>query len=213
VVMEHLLPQPLADFAQAYPGIEVEVVENAFLVDLARRQAEDAPGPTQLQADVALRLSTHVSEHLVGRQLGMTHCRAYALRGAPGLPQAITPLPQLLREAPWVAFERDGHHRVYDHWMRKHLAQSDVRVRVDIFNAAAAMLRTGVGIGILPSFMQARHPELLPVSDVIPEMSVPVWMLTHPDLRQTARVRVFMSLVGDALAQRLQAGGSAADPA
>ena len=213
VVMEHLLPQPLADFAQAYPGIEVEVVENAFLVDLARRQAEDAPGPTQLQADVALRLSTHVSEHLVGRQLGMTHCRAYALRGAPGLPQAITPLPQLLREAPWVAFERDGHHRVYDHWMRKHLAQSDVRVRVDIFNAAAAMLRTGVGIGILPSFMQARHPELLPVSDVIPEMSVPVWMLTHPDLRQTARVRVFMSLVGDALAQRLQAGASAADPA
>ncbi len=209
VVMEHLLPQPLADFAQAYPGIEVEVVENAFLVDLARRQAEDAPGPTQLQADVALRLSTHVSEHLVGRQLGMTHCRAYALRGAPGLPQTVTPLPQLLREAPWVAFERDGHHRVYDHWMRKHLAQSDVRVRVDIFNAAAAMLRTGVGIGILPSFMQARHPELLPVSDVIPEMSVPVWMLTHPDLRQTARVRVFMSFVGDALAQRLQAG----DPA
>ena len=205
VVMEHLLPQPLADFARAYPGIEVEVVENAFLVDLARRQAEEAPGPTQLQADVALRLSTHVSEHLVGRQLGMTHCRAYALRGAPGLPQTLTPLPQLLREAPWVAFERDGHHRVYDHWMRKHLAQSDVRVRVDIFNAAAAMLRTGVGIGILPSFMAARHPELMPVSEVIPDLSVPVWMLTHPDLRQTARVRVFMSFVGDALLRRLAA--------
>jgi DNA-binding transcriptional LysR family regulator len=46
VVMEHLLPRPLADFARAYPGIEVEVVENAFLVDLARRQAEEAPGPT-----------------------------------------------------------------------------------------------------------------------------------------------------------------------
>lgn len=205
VVMEHLLPQPLADFARAYPGIEVEVVENAFLVDLARRQAEEAPGPTQLQADVALRLSTHVSEHLVGRQLGMTHCRAYALRGAPGLPQALTPLPQLLREAPWVAFERDGHHRVYDHWMRQHLVQSDVRVRVDIFNAAAAMLRTGVGIGILPSFMQARHPELVPVSEAIPELSVPVWLLTHPDLRQTARVRVFMSFVGDALLRRLAA--------
>lgn len=208
VVMEHLLPQPLADFARAYPGIEVEVVENAFLVDLARRQAEEAPGPTQLQADVALRLSTHVSEHLVGRQLGMTHCRAYALRGAPGLPQALTPLPQLLREAPWVAFERDGHHRVYDHWMRQHLAPSNVRVRVDIFNAAAAMLRTGVGIGILPSFMAARHPELMPVSEVIPDLSVPVWMLTHPDLRQTARVRVFMSFVGDALARRLAADDS-----
>jgi hypothetical protein len=37
VVMEHLLPQPLAEFARACPGIEVEVVENAFLVDLASR--------------------------------------------------------------------------------------------------------------------------------------------------------------------------------
>jgi hypothetical protein len=45
----------------------------------------------------------------------------------------------------------------------------------------------------------------MPVSEVIPDLSVPVWMLTHPDLRQTARVRVFMSFVGDALLRRLAA--------
>lgn len=38
VIMEHLLPAPLADFARAYPGIEVEVTENAFLVDLSRQR-------------------------------------------------------------------------------------------------------------------------------------------------------------------------------
>jgi len=32
---------------------------------------------------------------------------------------------------------------------------------------------------------------------------VPVWMLTHPDLRQTARVRVFMQQVGDAVSALL----------
>lgn len=203
VVMEHLLPQPLADFAAAYPGIEVEVVENAFLVDLARRHADT--GPAQLQADVALRLSANVAEHLVGRPLGPTHCRVYALRGAAGLPQALTPLPALLRDAPWVAFERDATHRVYDRWMRTHLAHAHVRVRVDIFNAAAAMLRTGIGVGVLPTFVAERHPELVAVSEPIPELSVPVWMLTHPDLRGTARVRAFMQHVGDALALRLQA--------
>ncbi len=203
VVMEHLLPRPLADFAATYPGIEVEVVENAALVDLARRHVDASPALAQLQADVALRLSSHVAEHLVGRQLGMTHCRAYALRGAAGLPQTVTPLPELLRDAPWVAFERDATHRVYDEWMRTHLTHSQVRVRVDIFNAAAAMLRTGVGIGVLPTFMQPRHPELVAVSEVIPELSAPVWMLTHPDLRHTARVRAFMQMVGDALARRL----------
>jgi DNA-binding transcriptional LysR family regulator len=206
VVMEHLLPQPLADFARAYPGIEVEVVENAFLVDLSRRSADSAQTWARLEADVALRLSTNVAEHLVGRQLGMTHCRAYALRGGPGLPQSPLPLATLLRDAPWVAFERDATSRVYDRWMRTQLAQAQVRVRVDIFNAVAAMLHTGIGIGVLPTFMETRHPGLVAVSEVIPELSVPVWMLTHPDLRQTARVRAFMQHVGDALSERLRSG-------
>ena len=52
--------------------------------------------------------------------------------------------------------------------------------------------------------MESRHPELVAVSEPIPELSVPVWMLTHPDLRDTGRVRVFMQHVGDAIAERLQ---------
>jgi DNA-binding transcriptional LysR family regulator len=202
--MDHLLPQPLADFARAYPGIEVEVVENAFLVDLASRHTDADQGWTRREADVALRLSGQVAEHMVGRQLGMTQCRVYARRGAPDLPQTLTPLETLTREAPWVAFERDASSRVYDTWLRQRLAQANVRVRVDIFNAKAAMLRTGIGVGVLPTFMEAKHPELVAVSEPIPELALPVWIITHPDLRRTARVRAFMQFVGDALVQRLR---------
>lgn len=203
VVMEHLLPEPLADFARSHPGIEVEVVENAFLADLSRRHAHESAGWARREADVAIRLSPQVAEHLVGRPLGRSQCRVYARRGAPGLPQTVQPLATLLRDAPWVAFERDNTTRVYDQWMRKHLPATQVRLRVDIFNAAAAMLHTGLAVGLLPSFMEQRHPELVPVSDPIPELAVPVWMLTHPDLRQTARVRAFMQHVGDRVAARL----------
>jgi DNA-binding transcriptional LysR family regulator len=206
VLMDHLLPQPLADFARAYPGIEVEVVENAVLVDLSSRQADNPQAWGRREADVAVRLSGQVAEHLVGRQLGMTQCRVYALRGAAGLPQAVTSLDILAREAPWVAFERDASARIYDQWLHQRLAHANVRVRVDIFNAKAAMLRTGIGVGVLPTFMEARHPELVAVSEPIAELAQPVWLLTHPDLRQTARVRAFMQFVGDALAQRLKAG-------
>jgi hypothetical protein len=34
-------------------------------------------------------------------------------------------------------------------------------------------------------------------------------MLTHPDLRETARVRAFMQHVGDALSQRLAVAANA----
>lgn len=205
VLMDHLLPQPLAEFARAYPGIEVEMVENAVLADLSSASAAAPQNRGRREADVALRLSAHVAEHLVGRELGMTQCRVYALRGAPGLPQQLTPLTELVRSAPWVAFERDASARIYDRWMREHLAHADVRLRVDIFNAKAAMLRTGIGVGVLPTFMQDKHPELVAISEPIPELAAPVWMLTHPDLRKTARVRAFMQFVGDALAKRLAA--------
>jgi DNA-binding transcriptional LysR family regulator len=204
VIMEHLLPRPLASFARRYPGIEVEVVENAFMVDLSRRHADQANSWSRLEADVAMRLSSNVAEHLVGRKLGMTQCRVYAARGAEGMPQEVTPLPALVKDAPWIAFERDTQTRVYDRWMRQQLAQANVRLRVDIFNAMVAMIRTGIGIGVLPTFMEANHPEIVAVSDPIPELAVPVWMLTHPDLRETARVRVFMEHVGDAVAQLLR---------
>jgi DNA-binding transcriptional LysR family regulator len=205
VIMDHLLPQPLAAFARTYPGIEVEVVENAILVDLSRRHASPGQSWARLEADVAMRLSAQVAEHLVGRQLGTSHCRVYALRGAPDLPQGITPLPVLLREAAWIVFGRDAQAQVYDQWMGEQIKQAKVRARVDIFNAKAAMIRTGLGVGVLPTFMEARHPELMPVSEPMPELAVPVWMLTHPDLRQTARVRAFMQHVGDAVAERLRA--------
>jgi DNA-binding transcriptional LysR family regulator len=204
VVMEHLLPQPLAQFARAFPGIEVEVVENAVLVDLSRQRADESPAWVRREADVAVRLSTHVAEHLVGRQLGQTQCRVYACRGAPDLPQTVQPLSVLVREAPWVAFERDAQSRVYDRWMQQQLAQARVRLRVDIFNAVASVLRTGIGVGVLPTFMEPRHPELVAVSEPIPQLAVPVWMLTHPDLRETARVRAFMQHVGDSVAARLR---------
>jgi DNA-binding transcriptional LysR family regulator len=204
VVMEHLLPEPLAGFVRAYPGLEVEVVENAFLVDLASRHTDTDQGWTRREAEVALRLSGQVADYLVGRRLGTTQCRVYALRGGPGLPQEVTALDVLLRDAPWVAFEHDASARVYDHWLRQHLVRANVRVRVDIFNAKAAMLHTGIGVGVLPTFMERKHPELVAVSDPIPELAQPVWMVTHPDLRQTARVRAFMGFVGDALVRRLQ---------
>lgn len=203
VLMDHLLPQPLADFARAFPGIEVEVIENAFLADLSSRSANPVQQGLRQEADVALRLSRHVADYLVGRELGLTQCRVYALRGAPGLPQQPTRIEVLTREAPWVAFERGASARVYDHWMREHLARAQVRVRVDIFNAKAAMLRTGIGVGVLPTFMERKHPELVAVSEPIAELAQPVWMLTHPDLRRTARVRAFMQFVGDALAAQL----------
>jgi DNA-binding transcriptional LysR family regulator len=85
VVTEHLLPTPLADFARAYPGIEVERVENAFMMYWARRYAEISSAWARREADVVLRLSKKLDDHLVGRPLKGIYCPVCTRRGSPGL--------------------------------------------------------------------------------------------------------------------------------
>ncbi len=192
IAMQYLLPAPLAAFARAHPGIEVEVTENSQLADLSRREA-----------DVALRMSARLPEHLVARRLGEMRLRIYAPRGVRGLPQKRTPIERLVETAPWIGFERDSRSRFFDRWLAETVPPERIRLRVDLFQSMAAMLRTGLGIGLLPSFVEPHEPGLVAVSDDIDELTTPVSLLTHPDLRRTARVRVFMQQVGDALAALL----------
>jgi len=156
---------------------------------------------------VALRLSHQVPEHWVGRRLGSARWKVYAKRGAVGLPQRKTPLDSLFAKAPWVAFEREGTANRFARWMQERIPTEQVRLRVDIFNSIVAMLRTGLGVGVLPTFVEASETDLIPVSAGIDELETPMWVLTHPDLRRTARIQAFMQLVGDAVAAKLQQAG------
>jgi DNA-binding transcriptional LysR family regulator len=192
IAMLYLLPLPLAAFASAHPGIEVEVVEAMALVDLSRRDA-----------DVALRISAQVPQHLVGRQLGTVRFRVYARRGAKGLPQRRQPVEQLVETAPWIGFEGDRSGTFFERWMNTHVSAERIRLRVDLFHSMNVMLKTGLGVGLLPTFVGSAEPELVAVSDDIERLSTPIWMLTHPDLRGTARIGSFMQEVGEAIALRL----------
>lgn len=198
VLLHDLIPEALAAFARAHPAIEVQAIELPELADLSRREA-----------DLALRMATQVPEHLVGRRLGDARFRVYAQRGAAHLPQTPQPLGELLTRHDWVSFDQDRFSHQYDQWLNQHVPPERVRLRVDLFNALSAMLRTGLGIGLLPTFAGDRDDRLLAVSAEIDELQTPVWLLTHPDLRNTARVRAFWQQVGDAASARLASSPAA----
>ena len=57
------------------------MIENAYLADLSSRHADPEQNWTRREADVALRLSENVAEHLVGRQIGIAEGKLYDAAG------------------------------------------------------------------------------------------------------------------------------------
>ena len=73
-------------------------------------------------------------------------------------------------------------------------------------------MEAGAGIGPLPCFIADRKPALVRLSDVNPDFSAGLWLLTHPDLRQSARVRAFMDFVGAEISRQKRGVEGGAKP-
>jgi hypothetical protein len=60
--------------------------------------------------------------------------------------------------------------------------------------------RAGLGIAVLPAFPQTCVPDLQLLSASIAALETPLWLITHPELKNTTRALVLMRALGPALA-------------
>jgi DNA-binding transcriptional LysR family regulator len=75
-------------------------------------------------------------------------------------------------------------------------------------NSSHCMLQLalqGFGATLLPCFLGDRCSDLTRVGYLLPELDLGLWMLTHSDLRRSARVRAFMDFAGAELIKHRRA--------
>jgi len=188
IVIEHLMAPALAQFGSAFPEIQIELAASREHVSLRRREAE-----------VAIRIADTVPDWLVGRKLANLRFRIYGpSRGGTKLP--LRAVGELTGERRWISFERDAGDGKFDRWLAREVPGSSVVLRVDNFSHAATMVRSGLGIALLPAFVEAHIDGLQPLSPPIAALQTPLWLITHPELREATRVKVLMRAFGPALA-------------
>jgi DNA-binding transcriptional LysR family regulator len=59
--------------------------------------------------------------------------------------------------------------------------------------------RAGIGIALLPCYLGDRDDGVRRISGVLPDLASELWVVTHQDLKNTARIRAFLSMIGDAI--------------
>jgi DNA-binding transcriptional LysR family regulator len=192
VVIEHLLAPVLAQFGSAFPEIQIELVASREHVSLRRREA-----------DVAIRIADAVPDWLVGRKLAELEYKVYG-RGRSRATATLRTVEDLAGERRWIGFERDARDLKFDRWLADKVPESSVVLRVDTFTHAATMVRAGLGIALLPAFVEASLPDLRPLTAPISALRTPLWILTHPELKESMRIKVLMRAFGPALANAVE---------
>jgi DNA-binding transcriptional LysR family regulator len=165
----------------------LEIAVSNELFSLAKRDA-----------DVAVRPSMTPPETLVGRKIGII---AQAIYGRKDLiPKDGVDLD--IHAAEWVGPDERMAYRILDKWMADQGLEGHCRFRVDTLFGMYAAVRDGAGLAVLPCYLADNDQWLIRFSEAIPTLSTDLWLLTHSDLRKTARIQAFSSFVAGLVKDR-----------
>ncbi len=185
-IAKTLLNPILAKCRALYPQINLHVAVDNMMFNLSRRDA-----------DIALRASSKPPEHLLGKRIAPL---AMAVYGSATYLEKNT-LPDL-SEHTWIALgESQERHRTLQ-WLEKIKPLDQVAYRMDGFAAIAQACTDGLGLALLPCFLGDSTPALRRVNLPEPTLSTELWLLTHPDLRSTARIKAIFQTMQRELSLR-----------
>jgi molybdate transport repressor ModE-like protein len=180
--VEALLPflvEPIAELTAGYP-LRVNLI-----------LADTGPSVRDREVDVAIGVMKRPPPGCWGVRLGKLPYGVF------GTTAAVAREPEPL----WVVRALSERSSPESAWEREHVNGFAARAE---FNALVSLVAGGVGVGLIPRPLAALHPQLVEIPayrERVAPLERTAWLLTHPDLRKTPRVRVLM----DALTRRFRA--------
>lgn len=191
-----VLTGQIARFHAIHPRISVELLIDNRILSLSRREA-----------DIALRVMRPKQGDLYGRKLADIAWSVYAARGLAGTLPAIRDLR--FEHLPMIGWENGVTGINTADWLERHGAGSSTIYRTNSVVNQLVAARAGIGVAVLPCYLGDPESDLIRlIPEPIPALDRELWIVTHEDLRRTARVRAFFDVVGEGIiaARNLLAG-------
>lgn len=182
-LLHGLLGPHLAGFQSQYPDIHLEVVLDSQHLSLTKRQA-----------DVAIRPTDTPPETLVGRRISDLNFGIYGSHSYLALHQNLDDLSAHT----WLTMDESLSHLGAYKWMQSHIERPKTCLASNNFFGLLAGAKSHMGLTILPCFMGDQEEGLKRVQKLDHRSSL--WVLTHSDLKNSARIRAFLDYMYDALA-------------
>ena len=180
--IQQLLLPCLKDFAIRYPEIEIELIASDTVFNLAVHEA-----------DIAFRATDDPPPNVLGTRIGTF---AVAVYGTPELIARHRSDPDAVGAITWTG-------GVMPEWLPRCFPGMKVRYFVNSLAISHDLARAGMGFALLPCGLGDTAPELARAPVDPGEPGRGFWVLSHIDLRTTARLRIFRDFMLEAIAPHL----------
>ena len=181
------LVKALRGFRDQYPGITVDVKIENTAADLLRREA-----------DIALRMFRPVQNDLVAKRTVTMNYGYYAHKdylAEHGTPTSLSELKDHNFILP--------HDEILAHTSKnpkKHIGMAKAAAfRSNNLIALSTAVNEGYGIGAYSCLLAAHAPDLVRLFDDHIVFSSDIWLVSHAELRRSARIRAMFDYIGDVL--------------
>ncbi len=188
-LLVHLLTPIFARFCETFAEMRLDIVLGNQALNLSKRDA-----------DVAVRATDDPPETLVGRRIATIAWAVYGRAEAFPEPERVDLLDLFSRR--WVSLGDNLANLKVTRYIAGHVAPERIVYRVNTVLGLAEAIGAGIGVGAMPCFIGNADPKLVRLTPPHEEFSVGLWLLTHPDLRQSARVRAFMDFVAEEIVRK-----------
>lgn len=187
IVANFVLPTIIAEFREAEPDIQIELVASNRVENLLARDA-----------DIAVRMAQPTQNDIIARKVNDFGLGAYAhksyLKGRPAA-KSIEDLSQHIL----LGYDRDD---LIIEGMASHgikMRRSDFAVRTDDQVAHWHLLCAGAGIGFAPRYMASKNQDLVRLFEEFSIAPLPMWLASHHELKTNLRIRRTMDFFYEAL--------------
>jgi DNA-binding transcriptional LysR family regulator len=176
-------------FHARYPNLRIEFVTSDRYLDLAKGEA-----------DVAFR-SGDTEDELIGRKVADSLWAVYASHAyieRHGAPERIEDLSRHVL----VGFDETLRAHRSAIWLKEVAPDATMSARHNSVLGLVSSVKSGIGIGPLPTALGDAETELVRVLGPIPALTRSWRLLTHPDLRRAPRICAFFDFIvaeGEAL--------------
>lgn len=184
----YVLPDIVHRIREAAPEITLEIVASNALSDLRRREA-----------DIAIRHVRPDQPDLIGRLVHESGAHLYAAQAwidQNGMPRH----PADLARAGFIGLG-DGA-RLAGHLQSRGLPVTEASFTLASENSVVVweMVKRGLGISFQMHEIAAQTPGIVRLLPQIEPFPVPIWLVTHRELRTSRRIRTVFDLLAEALA-------------